>query len=294
MRRALIKKVRDALANERGERVLIGMADRFPWAQPLIHKLTPQPANYAASDQRIVTRHGFRFRVRPGHYFQWSHLFKRKDAVLDELLRHGRGRRVFIDVGANIGLYSLVVRQAMSEDARVLSVEASSTTAAALREHVAWSGQFGVEVFECALSSKSGSAQLSERPDDWGKASLARAEPGWSRRTVVTRTLDELVLGAGLDDVDLVKIDVEGHELDVLKGAKDTIERFLPTVFIEYSPQWMSAAAIAEMSSYLEQLVSTGYVAYQISPDSVATFDVSELGAMPSQANLVLVSPRSS
>jgi hypothetical protein len=111
---------------------------------------------------------------------------------------------------------------------------------------------------------------------------------------VETRTLDDLVRDTGLEVVDLVKIDVEGHELEVLKGAKNAIERFLPTIFIEYSPQWMSDAAIAEMISYLEQLVGKGYVAYQILPDRLAALDVSSLQAMRSQANLLLASPRSS
>ena len=258
MRRALVGKVRNTLANEWGERVFIGLADRLPWARPLVYGLTPQPENYAASDERIVSRYGLRFRVRPHHYFQWHHLFKRQDAILDELLRRGRDQRVFIDVGANIGLYSLVVRQVMRRDARVLAVEPSSATAAALREHVAWSAQSGVEVFECALSSRLGSAQLVERLDDWGKASLARKVEGQTESTVETRTLDDLVRETGVDVVDLVKIDVEGHELEVLKGAKNTIERFLPTIFIEYSPQWMSDAAIVEMTSYFEQLVRRG------------------------------------
>jgi FkbM family methyltransferase len=293
MRRGIVKAVRSKLANERAERLLIGAAERVPWAWWLIFGLTPQPENYAASDERIVTRHGLRFRLRPGHYFQWHHLFKRHDAVLDVLRGRARGRRVFIDVGANIGLYSLVVRQAMCTEGRVLSIEPSATTAATLREHVAWSAQPGVEVFECALSSKSGTAQLAERKDDWGKASLTRAETGQTRSTVRTRTLDELVRETGLELVDLIKIDVEGHELEVLKGAKDTIERFLPTIVIEYSPQWMSEAAIAEMTGYLERLVSKGYVAYRILPGRLDAVEVSGLEATPSQANLLLVSPRS-
>ncbi len=294
MGRGIVKAVRSKLANERAERLLIGAAERVPWARWLIFGLTPQPENYAATDERIVTRHGFRFRLRPRHYFQWHHLFKRHDAVLEVLLRRGRGTRVFIDVGANVGLYSLVVRQAMCATGRVLSIEPSATTAATLREHVAWSAQPGVEVFECALSSSSGMAQLAERKDDWGKASLARAEAGQTRSPVETRTLDDLVQETGVEVVDLIKIDVEGHELEVLKGAKDTIERMLPTIVIEYSPQWMSDVAIDEMTGYFERLVSKGYHAYRILPGRLDAIEVSGLQATPSQANILLVSPRSS
>ena len=290
----IVRRVRGTLANERGERLLIELAERIPWARRLIFGLTPQPEHYPASAERVVIRYGLRFRLRPGHYFQWHHLFQRRDAVLDELRRRGRGQRVFVDVGANIGLYSLVVRQAMHPEGRVLSIEPSATTAATLREHVAWSALSGVAVFECALSSKAGTAELAERTDDWGKASLARVVDAQTRSIVETRTLDDLVRETALPRIDLLKIDVEGHELEVLKGAKNAIERFLPTIVIEYSPQWMSESAITEITGYFAHLVSKGYGAFRILPDDLVSLDVTDLQTTPSQANVLLVSPKPS
>lgn len=292
MRQEILSRVRKQLANPRGESFVIGLAEHVPWARRLAFSLTPQPENYGVADERIVSRHGLRFRLRPSHYFQWHHLFKRDDAVLDELLHRARGQQIFIDVGANIGLYSLAVRRVMRFDARVLAVEPSTETADALREHLAWSGLSGVEVHECALSSTRGSAQLSQQTGDWGKASLARELEGHAQTTVQTRTLDEIVEEAQLPSVDLIKIDVEGHELEVLKGAPETLARFQPSLFIEFSPQWMSEEAVNEMVGYFRLLVAQGYGAFQILPDGLVELDVASVETGPSQANLVLVSPR--
>lgn len=91
MRNWVLDKVRGAFKGKRGEQLLIGVSHRFPWARPLAYRLTPQPSSYEPSDERIVTRHGLRFRLRPGHYFQWHHFFGRDDPVLDELVREGAG-----------------------------------------------------------------------------------------------------------------------------------------------------------------------------------------------------------
>lgn len=50
------------------------------------------------------------------------------------------------------------------------------------------------------------------------------------------RTVDDVVTEAGLPRIDLIKLDVDGHELTVLQGARETLKRFMPPLLIELGP----------------------------------------------------------
>jgi Methyltransferase FkbM domain len=68
---------------------------------------------------------------------------------------------------------------------------------------------------------------------DTGTARIGAGGPGDQVLNVCLRTLDSLADEFGLDRVDLIKIDVEGHERRVLDGATAILERFRPTLVIE-------------------------------------------------------------
>ena len=82
-----------------------------------------------------------------------------------------------------------------------------------------------------ALSNREGTAHLRVCEDNTGASALA--EQGQDTTPVQTRTLDSF----GWADVDLIKIDVEGHELELLQGAELTITQNLPTLLIEIEPK---------------------------------------------------------
>lgn len=144
-----------------------------------------------------------------------------------------RGRKA-VDVGANRGVYTCWMSK------RAASVDAFEPQPA-LADYIRRARLPNVRVFQTALSDHSGDGRLLVPADD-GQARLAssgaddeilamtesdfevEAELG-----VQTRTLDSL----GLDDVGFLKIDVEGHELAVLRGAEATITRCRPIVFVE-------------------------------------------------------------
>jgi FkbM family methyltransferase len=144
--------------------------------------------------------------------------------LLKRLLRPGS--RV-LDVGANAGLYAY----AFGRFAPVEAFEPLPEPARALRALAARVA--GIRVHEVALSDHDGTAELYvPYVGDAPHSELARFErpAGRAERVVVTvRTLD----GFALEDVGLLKIDVEGHERAVLAGSADTIARERPILFIE-------------------------------------------------------------
>ncbi len=144
-------------------------------------------------------------------------------------------RSVFVDVGANAGAYSTVVEQVVGSR-RLVLVEPLPGLAEVLRDRFPSS-----HVVAAALSDRRGSARI-RIPSIDGTAYATRAtlndhdEPGQSgfeELDVELRTLDDLVAELRLRRLDVLKIDVEGHELELLAGGRATIELLRPIVLIE-------------------------------------------------------------
>jgi FkbM family methyltransferase len=152
------------------------------------------------------------------------------------LSRLGPGS-VFLDIGANVGYYSLMAHRRVGPGGRVLSFEPNPPTLAKLRRNIALSGAEGIEVFDVALSDRDEEVSIFCPTDaaqhSHGEASLRRQ--GWSdydRAEVHATRLDDALPG-DLDRLDFVKIDVEGAELLAFRGAEKTIKRFRPVILME-------------------------------------------------------------
>jgi FkbM family methyltransferase len=137
----------------------------------------------------------------------------------------------FIDVGANIGVYSLLAK-AICPNVRVVAIEPSIPNLKLLRHNLALN-DFDVTVVEAAATSKAGKVVLYDFPECSSSSSL---EKGWRDGTVErltqATTLDNLAAKHGLTGKTLIKIDVEGHEVQVLEGARKLI-RSKPMFLIE-------------------------------------------------------------
>jgi len=139
-------------------------------------------------------------------------------------------RRVVLDVGANNGVTACVFARSFRT---VHAFEANPRLASMVRPAL----PSQVTLHSIALSNAAGEAELNIPVDGGivleGWASLGTPQIGdqssWRRERVETRTLDSYAF----EEVDLIKIDVEGHEMSVLAGAVETIRRCRPWFIIE-------------------------------------------------------------
>jgi FkbM family methyltransferase len=145
--------------------------------------------------------------------------------VIAKLLRNA-GRpapKVVFDVGANLGNWTAAAEQAFP-DARFFLFEPSRQNAGILRERFP-----GHTLVPCALSDRAGEFTLYSDKEGSGLASLQKREIGYlgidhhATYQVQTTRLDSFLQEQGLAGVDLLKIDVEGHELAVLQGAGEIL-----------------------------------------------------------------------
>ena len=158
------------------------------------------------------------------------------DGIRDLLIKSsGQTKKlgVFLDVGANIGLFSVALAKFFEA---TLAFEANPTTYKILEANIALSGAPNVRCINLGVSSKAGTATLHSPQDNLGWATLNPSRHTEAIQTQIKLdTLDNLVQGAGLGPypVSLLKVDVEGHEAEVLSGARGTLQRWNPIVLFE-------------------------------------------------------------
>jgi FkbM family methyltransferase len=142
--------------------------------------------------------------------------------VLQAGLTYCRRRQVAVDIGAHVGLWARVLCDHFS---RVLAFEPVFTDC--FRRNL--EDKSNVTLYPVALSDRSGSVEMEVNEGNSGSTHVASVPTGRGE-TVPTATLDSY----GLADVDLIKIDVEGWEYRVLRGAGETLLRCRPVVIFEH------------------------------------------------------------
>jgi FkbM family methyltransferase len=171
------------------------------------------------------------------------------DGVLELLgaLVEAKGPTSIIDVGANVGVHSLGLAS-LGSHVKVVAIEANPRTAGWLQKNADRNGSAQVQVVQRAISDApgslsfcdnhefaAGSMPLEGAPAEFVEFLNARSDATHEVIEVPAVRLDDLVTELGLEAVDILKVDVEGHDIRVVRGALDTIERFKPVVIMEFA-----------------------------------------------------------
>jgi len=154
-------------------------------------------------------------------------------AALTHFLKPGD---TFVDCGANIGYFSVMAGHLVGRRGQVVAIEANPVTRTFLSRNLQLNG-FGT-IVGCALSSSPGELELlvPKAGDVFSslKSGGLVADDGMERFSVQGRTLDEVVSSVGLTRLDLVKMDIEGAELDVLGSARRVMCELRFVIICEY------------------------------------------------------------
>jgi FkbM family methyltransferase len=183
---------------------------------------------------------GRRWLVRSANYSCWLGTYEHaKQRAFAAEVRPGA---VVFDIGAHVGFYALLSAVLSAPGGRVFAFEPSRSNVAQLRRHVALN-RVSVEPIDAAVADRDGEARF-ERGVDSYTGSLG--DTGVPVRVV---TIDALCEAGRLPKPDLMKIDVEGAEALVVKGASETIRTAGPVIFLAVH----SAAARKECLALLER-----------------------------------------
>ena len=231
---------RARLARAAGRRLRVRGAER------VVRAVFPPQPGFAG----VVTAvDGTRYHVDTASYLEW-YVFvhggyeSRLRQLMTERVRPGDH---VLDCGANVGLHTCALARRVGPLGRVVAVEPVDELAERLERNAELNGLANVEVVRAGVSSEAGRARMFVPPPgatNQGEASLHDRGNGGIERDIAVTTVDTLVDERRLDRLRLVKVDVEGHEVAVLRGARTTLRGLRPVVVFEYDPEaWRAAGA---------------------------------------------------
>jgi FkbM family methyltransferase len=210
------------------------ISSRFLWATKLSSFFT------------IKTQSGYKLRFYPSPVSTalWCNpgFYSKEDALLERYLRPGD---VFVDVGANVGGFTLKASSIVGERGTVFSIEAHPKTIRYLRGNLELNSAKNVRVFQTAVGDRKGVVHFTtQRCDDANHVSESGVE-------VPICTLDSLIPDV---PVRLLKIDVEGFELFVLRGAERVLKQ-TDLIYFESYDQFFSrfGCSVADIVAFLAE-----------------------------------------
>jgi FkbM family methyltransferase len=137
---------------------------------------------------------------------------------LDFLRAHAPDGGIFVDVGANVGTYALVLARHVGAGGKVIAIEPHPVTHARLAFNRAASGFAQVSLVAAAAGPADGELLIETDGDNLGASHIVTGEPAGNAIRVPSLRLQRILADAGIDRVDALKIDVEGFEDRVLTG----------------------------------------------------------------------------
>ncbi|MCA1798608.1 MAG: FkbM family methyltransferase [Xanthomonadaceae bacterium] len=167
---------------------------------------------------------GCRWSLTTGKNFLTGKYEPEKTAMLAAEVRPGD---IVFDIGAHVGYFTVLMSQAVGADGRVYAFEPRPLNLRFLRRHVAVNGCGNVEIFDTSVGNRPGTARLETRT---GTGTGHISESGNIEVDMVS--VDALVDSGRLPAPTFIKVDVEGGEMMVLRGALRVLERHRPRMML--------------------------------------------------------------
>jgi FkbM family methyltransferase len=155
--------------------------------------------------------------------------------VQEALANYLRAGDIFYDIGANVGFFTVIGAKLVGQTGHVYAFEPVPENAASIRRNIELNNFAHVTLFEKAVSHSTGKGELLLSHCSGG-ATLSSAGTSPDVKGTISIELisiDDLVAQQKIAPPAVVKIDVEGAELDVLQGMSQTIKKFKPVIIYE-------------------------------------------------------------
>lgn len=199
--------------------------------------------------------------------------------------------KTFIDVGANVGDWTALMTQHAPDFEQALLFEPSTIAFQQIKAR--FGDRRNIELIQAAVADQPGELSFYEEPNAGHTSSLV---PGFSANVAVEKkvrvtTLDQEVEQRSLDTINLLKVDTEGYDLYVLKGAKNLLgKQRIEIVQFEYSKAWL----LADSTLYraLKLLESFDYQVFLLKTNGLFKLNYSFYGEYFDYSNFVAISSK--
>ena len=201
-----------------------------------VHQKIFKPLNLFNGVSSIQKHHDIKIKLNINDWIQQNIFFlgSYEDAELKVLSNHLKPDSVFIDIGANFGLYSLIASQHISEEGTIISFEPFPENYKSLCTNLSLNNLRRIKAENKAVGSQTGTLKLyyNSKENNLGMVSSIKTQNS-DFVTVNMTCLDYYLKKESLKKITFVKIDVEGFEYDVLQGMKQTLQQYSPIILIE-------------------------------------------------------------
>ncbi|MCI5196119.1 MAG: FkbM family methyltransferase [Candidatus Electrothrix sp. AW5] len=180
---------------------------------------------------------------------------------------------VILDIGANIGLHSLIWSFRFESRSEIYAFEPSKYTRDILKRNIKINKKCSnIKVIPLAVSNCCGTTFFFDA-DDNAYSSLKNTERKniKEKYKVDTITIDKFVADNNMKKIDFLKVDVEGFETEVIEGAKKCLSKFTPDVFIEI---YEGTNSNVDANVTIGKLKKLGYIPYILKNKTLQTFKV--------------------
>lgn len=178
-----------------------------------------------------------------------------------------KGRRKVFDVGAHVGLYTLPASRVISDDGYVYAFEPSGVNRSYLERHLRYNDITNVKVYPLLIGESSGkSVPFYENPyypDDMNAVNVVKNFKKYREACKKQASLDDFCRDENIIP-EVMKIDVEGAEVRVLKGARKMLKESKPIIFLSVHPSRLLALGDS-VDTLIELVHNMGYEAYDTS-----------------------------
>lgn len=234
--------------------------------------------------ERRIRHSGLKLPLNLGDWVQyWIFMDGAYEIELVDFLRPYVKGKVFFDVGANVGNYSLT----LAKDARkIFSFEASPSNASILEGFIHRAQLSNIELINMAVADRSGdTVPIFISPDATGNHSQF-IDYGHGSETIATVSLDDFISKHHIGKVDVLKMDIEGGEFVAIRGAQKLINRDHPLLLVEFN-SILADHAGWKLQDLYDDILSFGYRACEFKKRRMIVFDPLKLRESNIAPNLI-------
>jgi FkbM family methyltransferase len=249
-------------------------------------------------DSAVVQRGGIRYHLdlNEGIDFSIYLLGAFEPGTQKTLQKLVKPADVVFDIGANVGAHTLSIARSVGESGKVYAFEPADFAFAKLQRNLALNPELQARTFpqQILLAANSADSPPREIYASWPFQSVEPVHPKLRGRLVsaeraTVETLDNFVRSKAIARLDLIKMDVDGHELPVLQGAAETLHRFRPTLVMEMSP-YIHAEFHHDFGNFVEILKNARYQLHDADTGKSVPVDAARLEVLiPDGASINVV-----
>lgn len=221
-------------------------------------KLVPNNYQYKQNSIRTFNYKGVNLSVDIRDYVGHFLYFGFKDDAHEKLMNLCKPNHTVLDIGTNIGSTLLQFANKIGRNGKVYGFEPDPTNYKACINNISLNDFHNLEVANIGLGDEKGSFNLvvDTETNRGGNRISFDNENQKTSTTIQVERLDDWVINKYINHVDLIKIDVEGFEMNVLKGAEETLKKYKPILFVELDNDNLKqvGSSAKELVSFLENL----------------------------------------